>query len=284
MKGIILAGGSGTRLYPVTCVLSKQILPIYNKPMIYYPLAILMMADIREILVISTPRDTQVFESLLGDGSQLGLTIKYEVQEKPQGIAEAFLIGESFIGEDTVCVVLGDNIFWGEELEKHLQKASQLKKGAYVFGYPVKNPDAFGVLVFDAKHQVVAIEEKPKVPKSTYAVPGLYFYDNQVVSMAKQVEPSARGELEITSINNAYIEKQAMDVILLEEQIRWLDTGTYKALLDASRGVEQLEGDGIFVGAIEAIAYQKGYIKKEALERLIEKLPESVYKHYLRQL
>uniref|UniRef100_A0A7C4RXJ0 Glucose-1-phosphate thymidylyltransferase n=1 Tax=Fervidobacterium pennivorans TaxID=93466 RepID=A0A7C4RXJ0_FERPE len=285
MKGIILAGGSGTRLYPMTKSISKQIIPVYDKPMIYYPLSILMLAGIREILVISTPRDLPMFKDLLGNGLDLGLEISYAVQQEPRGIAEAFIIGEEFIGNDSVCLILGDNIFHGSGLSYILQSAAKIQDGAVVFGYYVKNPTDFGVIEFDENFTVKSIEEKPKFPKSNYAVPGLYFYDNTVVEVAKRVKPSYRGELEITSVNNEYIKLGKLKVILLGRGIAWLDTGTPSGLLRAASYVEAIQTvQGVYVACIEEIAYRMGYISAEQLEKLIKPLEKTDYGRYLQNV
>lgn len=285
MKGIILAGGSGTRLHPTTRAISKQILPIYDKPMIYYPLSTLMLAGIREILIISTPRDLPVFEELLGDGAAYGLSLSYAVQEHPNGLAEAFLIGESFIGRDHVCLILGDNIFYGRHFGGVLQRAAALESGATVFGYYVPNPQAFGVVEFDREGNVLSIEEKPERPKSNYAVPGLYFYDNDVISIAKNVTPSARGELEITSVNNAYLQRGALHVELLGRGMAWLDTGTHEGLLEAANYVSIMQKrQGLYVSCIEEIAFRMGYISRDDLLALSKPMEKTPYGQYLRQI
>ena len=285
MKGIILAGGSGTRLYPVTKSVSKQILPIYDKPMIYYPLSVLMLAGIREILVISTPRDVVVFEDLLGDGTQLGLKISYAVQEAPNGLAEAFLIGEEFIGSDDVALVLGDNIFYARGFSVTLSRVHDTiaeKGGAVIFGYNVPNPTEFGVVEFDQDMNVLSLEEKPENPKTDYAVPGLYFYDNQVVQIAKTIEPSARGELEITAVNNEYLRRGQLRVELLGRGTAWLDTGTHENLLESARFVEIIQKrQGLYVSCIEEIAYRKGYISRDQLLALAQPLLKTEYGQYL---
>ena len=285
MKGIILAGGSGTRLYPVTRSISKQILPIYDKPMIYYPLSVLMLAGIREVLIISTPRDLSAFQELLSDGSEYGLTLTYAVQEHPNGLAEAFLIGESFIGQDSVCLILGDNIFYGRHFSGVLQKAAGLDHGAVIFGYYVNNPEAFGVVEFDKEWNVLSLEEKPKHPKSNYAVPGLYFYDNDVVSIAKSIQPSARGELEITAVNNAYLRRGGLRVELFGRGMAWLDTGTHEGLLEAADFVSIVQKrQGLYVSCIEEIAYRMGYISKEQLMDLARPMLKIEYGQYLQRV
>lgn len=282
MKGIILAGGSGTRLYPITKAISKQINPIYDKPMIYYPLSILMLAGIREILVISTPRDLSLFQELLGNGEDFGVRLEYAIQEKPNGLAEAFIIGENFIGSESCALVLGDNIFYGHGLTGMLKEAEARKKGATIFGYYVPNPKDFGVVEFDKDGKVISLEEKPQNPKSNYAVPGLYFYDNTVVEKAKRVKPSKRGELEITSINEMYLQEEKLHVVNFGRGMAWLDTGTHDALLEAANFVKTIQSrQGVMVACLEEIAYRNGWISKEKVLELAKPLMKSKYGEYL---
>ena len=285
MKGIILAGGRGTRLYPATKAVSKQLLPVYDKPMIYYPLSVLLLAGIREILIISTPEDLPAYERLLGDGTWLGVSFRYAVQTEPRGLADAFLIGQEFIGGDSVCLILGDNVFHGQELTDTLRAAMERNEGATVFGYPVKNPRAFGVVEFDERRRVLSIEEKPEHPKSNYAVPGLYFYDNRVVEIAKDVRPSPRGEIEITSVNNAYLAMNALRVELLGRGMAWLDTGSAEGLLKAAEYVEAVQSrQGYYISCVEEIAWRRGFISKEQLARLGAALAMTDYGQYLLSL
>ena len=285
MKGIILAGGAGTRLYPSTLAVSKQILTVYDKPMIYYPMSTLMLAKIKDILIISTPRDLPCYEELFGDGSQLGMHIEYAVQDKPRGLADAFIIGQKFIGDDSVCLVLGDNIFYGYGFSERLARASARKSGATIFGYHVSNPTAFGVVEYNKDWNVLSIEEKPEHPKSNYAVPGLYFYDNDVIEIAKNVKPSARGEIEITSINNEYLKRGTLKVELFGRGMAWLDTGTHRAMLDAANFIEAVQTrQGLYVACLEEIAYNNGFINKEQLLSQADKLKTTEYGQYLYKL
>ncbi|MGF1829440.1 glucose-1-phosphate thymidylyltransferase RfbA [Photobacterium angustum] len=282
MKGIILAGGSGTRLYPITMGVSKQLLPVYDKPMVYYPLSVLMLAGIKEVLIITTPEDQESFQRLLGDGQRFGISLEYAIQERPEGLAQAFIIGEDFIGEENVCLVLGDNIFWGQGFSPKLLAASKQSSGATVFGYEVQDPERFGVVDFDDKFNALSIEEKPKQPKSNYAVTGLYFYDNDVVKIAKEIKPSERGELEITSVNQAYLARGDLKVELLGRGFAWLDTGTHDSLLDASSFVETIEKrQGFKIACLEEIAFRQGWMTKELVSKEAELLKKNSYGQYL---
>jgi len=283
MKGIILAGGSGSRLNPLTKVTSKQLIPVYDKPMIYYPLSTLMLAGIRDILIISTPQDLPKFMELFGDGQEIGLNISYQEQPKPEGIAQAFIIGEKFIGKDSVCLILGDNIFYGHSLSITLQRMANLKSGACIFGYWVSDPQRYGIVEFNQNNEVISIKEKPKHPKSNYAIPGLYFYDNEVIDIAKNLKPSTRGELEITDVNLEYLKQDNLKVELLGRGYAWLDTGTPDSLMDASNYIATIERrQGLKIGCIEEVAYRMGYIEQDQLKKIINQSPENDYKKYLR--
>jgi glucose-1-phosphate thymidylyltransferase len=285
MKGIILAGGSGTRLYPITKSISKQLLPVYDKPMIYYPLSTLMLSGIREILIITNPEYIELYKQLLNDGSHLGLKIEYKVQEKPRGLADAFIVGEEFIGKDKVCLILGDNIFHGQGFSQILKRASSLKEGAVIFGYYVKDPRSYGVVEFDDNNNVVSLEEKPEKPKSNYAVPGLYYYDNSVIEKAKNLKPSARGELEITDLNREYLKENKLKVELFGRGFAWLDTGTHQSLLEASNYVETIQKrQGFYISCVEEIAYRMGYINKEQLIKLGKEMEKIEYGKYLLEI
>lgn len=285
MKGIILAGGKGTRLYPMTKIMSKQLLPIYDKPMVYYPLSVLMLAGIRQIMIISTLEDTPAYQRLLGDGSNLGLKISYKVQERPRGLADAFLLGEEFIGTDKVCLILGDNLFYGQDLTKLLNRAKKNDTGAVIFGYEVKDPRAYGVVEIDCDFKVVSIEEKPKNPKSNLAVPGLYFYDNKVVQIAKTIKPSKRGELEITAVNNAYLEQGELNVLILGRGMAWLDTGTPSSMLKAAEYIETIQSrQGFYIACLEEIAWRRGFINDDQLREIGESLKMTDYGQYILSL
>lgn len=285
MKGIILAGGKGTRLFPITQAVSKQLLPIYDKPMIYYPLSVLMMVGIREILIISTPEDTPLYQKLFGDGSSLGINLSYIIQETPRGLADAFILGESFIGDDSVCLILGDNIFHGQGFIRQLKAISELKNGAVIFGYPVKNVSSFGVVEFDQNNKVISIEEKPQNPKSNYAVPGLYFYDNKVVEIAKNIKASDRGELEITTVNNVYLEKSELNVVILGRGMAWLDTGTPDGMLKAAEYIEAVQArQGYYIACLEEIAWRRGFISTEQLKEIGVSLEMTDYGQYILSL
>lgn len=282
MKGIILAGGKGTRLYPMTKAISKQLLPIYDKPLIYYPLSILMLASIRDILVISTPEDINDYKTLLGDGSKIGLNIQYAVQKEARGLADAFIVGEKFIGQDSVCLILGDNVFYGPDITDLLRKSADIKSGAVIFGYPVKDASSFGVVEFDSNGKVLSLEEKPKQPKSNYAVPGLYFYDNDVVSIAKSIKPSSRGEIEITAVNNEYLKKNKLYVTLMGRGMTWLDTGTPEGMLQASEFVKTIqERQGFYISCIEEIAWRRHFIDIDQLKKLGEEIKQTEYGKYI---
>ena len=285
MKGIVLAGGKGTRLYPMTKAVSKQLLPIYDKPLVYYPISVLMLAGIRDILIISTPDDIEAYKRLLGDGEKIGVSFSYMTQDKPRGLADAFILGEDFIGKDNVCLVLGDNVFYGQDLTKILNEAKSRKEGATVFGYPVKDAREFGVVEFDKDRNVISIEEKPKEPKSNFAVPGLYFYDNDVIEIAKNVQPSKRGELEITSVNNAYLEKGKLKVTLMGRGMAWLDTGNPEGMLKAAEFVETVQArQGFYIACLEEIAWRRGFIDDEQLKALGKELKMTDYGKYLLSL
>lgn len=284
-KGIILAGGKGTRLYPMTKVISKQLLPLYDKPMIYYPLSTLLLAGIKDILLISTPSAIEFYRELLGDGKKIGISITYKIQDEANGLAEAFILGEEFIGDDNVCLILGDNVFYGQDLTRTLLRAKERETGATIFGYPVKDPTAFGVVEFDESGKVISIEEKPQKPKSKYAVPGLYFYDNKVIEIAKKIKPSERGELEITSINNEYLKMNELNVELFGRGMAWFDTGTPRGMLDASEYIEAIQSrQGLYISCIEEIAYNRKFITKEKLRTLGEELKKTDYGKYILSL
>ncbi len=285
MKGIILAGGSGTRLYPITKGISKQLLPIYDKPMIYYPLSVLMLSKIREVLIITNPEYLNLYKQLLGDGSQLGMSIEYKIQEKPRGLADAFIVGEEFIGDDSVCLILGDNIFYGQGFVPRLESASAVSDGAVIFGYYVNNPNEFGVVEFDSNHNVVSLEEKPKIPKSNYAIPGLYYYDNSVVERAKNLKPSKRGEIEITDLNRLYLEENKLKVEILGRGFAWLDTGSYKGLSNASDFVRIIQQrTSLYIACLEEIAYHNNWITKDELKLLGEAYSKTEYGQYILDL
>ena len=285
MKGIVLAGGKGTRLYPMTKAVSKQLLPIYDKPLIYYPLSVLLLAGIREILIISTPRDINCYKELLGDGSKIGVRFSYVIQEQPRGLADAFILGESFIGNDDVCLVLGDNVFYGQDLTKILNDAKKNLNGATIFGYPVKDATSFGVVEFDKDNNVISIEEKPEKPKSNFAVPGLYFYDNEVIDIAKNVKPSARGEIEITSVNNEYLKRGQLKVALMKRGMAWLDTGNPEGMLKASEFVEAVQSrQGFYIACLEEIAWRRGFISDFELQKIGNELSMTEYGRYIQSL